>query len=158
MLPSVASSRPAIIRSVVVLPQPDGPTRTANSLSWTLMFISWTATTPPTNTFFTFSSLTLATVEAPRLLFVMGNRGWEMFQRRYRATLEQVHPKQESHLDVMKLPRLNTDKHQACSPTHDSKSPHLLLWPGDTSTGGTGGGRVETLTLSIPSISLSNSI
>ena len=26
------SSRPAIIRSVVVLPQPDGPTKTTNSL------------------------------------------------------------------------------------------------------------------------------
>src|SRR4051794_33706273 len=31
--PAVISSRPAIIRSVVVLPQPDGPTSTTNSLS-----------------------------------------------------------------------------------------------------------------------------
>src|SRR6267143_4672148 len=31
--PSVMSSRPAIMRSVVVLPQPDGPTSTTNSLS-----------------------------------------------------------------------------------------------------------------------------
>src|SRR5919197_5412158 len=33
MSPSVMSSRPAIMRSVVVLPQPDGPTSTTNSLS-----------------------------------------------------------------------------------------------------------------------------
>src|SRR5438874_10092048 len=33
MSPPVMSSRPAIIRSVVVLPQPDGPTSTTNSLS-----------------------------------------------------------------------------------------------------------------------------
>src|SRR5262249_30083247 len=31
--PSVMSSSPAIIRNVVVFPQPDGPTRTTNSLS-----------------------------------------------------------------------------------------------------------------------------
>src|SRR5689334_8709233 len=31
--PSVTSSRPAIIRRVVLLPQPDGPTSTMNSLS-----------------------------------------------------------------------------------------------------------------------------
>src|SRR5882672_98579 len=31
--PSVMSSRPAIMRSVVVLPQPEGPTSTTNSLS-----------------------------------------------------------------------------------------------------------------------------
>src|SRR6188768_1753149 len=31
--PAVISSRPAIMRRVVVLPQPDGPTKTMNSLS-----------------------------------------------------------------------------------------------------------------------------
>ena len=31
--PSVMSSSPAIMRSVVVLPQPEGPTSTTNSLS-----------------------------------------------------------------------------------------------------------------------------
>src|SRR5215204_433902 len=31
--PAVIASRPAIMRSVVVLPQPDGPTKTMNSLS-----------------------------------------------------------------------------------------------------------------------------
>src|SRR5271155_2408951 len=33
MSPEVSSSRPAIMRSVVDLPQPDGPTSTTNSLS-----------------------------------------------------------------------------------------------------------------------------
>src|SRR4029077_14053795 len=33
MSPEVISSRPAIMRSVVDLPQPEGPTRTTNSLS-----------------------------------------------------------------------------------------------------------------------------
>src|SRR5271156_3909081 len=33
MSPEVTSSRPAIMRSVVDLPQPDGPTSTTNSLS-----------------------------------------------------------------------------------------------------------------------------
>src|SRR5215813_882280 len=33
MSPAETSSRPAIIRSVVLLPQPDGPTSTRNSLS-----------------------------------------------------------------------------------------------------------------------------
>ena len=31
--PDVTASRPAIMRSVVVLPQPEGPTKTTNSLS-----------------------------------------------------------------------------------------------------------------------------
>src|SRR5215468_6331939 len=34
MVPPVMSSRPAIIRSAVDFPQPDGPTRTMNSRSW----------------------------------------------------------------------------------------------------------------------------
>ena len=33
MSPDVMASRPAIMRSVVVLPQPEGPTKTTNSLS-----------------------------------------------------------------------------------------------------------------------------
>jgi hypothetical protein len=33
MSPEVIDSRPATMRSVVVLPQPDGPTKTMNSLS-----------------------------------------------------------------------------------------------------------------------------
>jgi hypothetical protein len=35
IVPSLMSSSPAIIRSAVVLPQPDGPTRTRNSPSAT---------------------------------------------------------------------------------------------------------------------------
>src|SRR5215471_383575 len=48
--PSVMSSRPATIRRVVDLPQPEGPTRTTNSLSSTTMFALSTARTPPSYT------------------------------------------------------------------------------------------------------------
>ena len=44
--PALISSRPAIIRRVVDLPQPEGPTSTMNSLSDTSRLKSWTATTP----------------------------------------------------------------------------------------------------------------
>src|SRR5438094_4405293 len=43
--PEVASSSPATIRSAVVLPQPDGPTRTRNSLSRISRLTLLTATT-----------------------------------------------------------------------------------------------------------------
>src|SRR5712691_3941622 len=43
--PAVISSRPATMRSVVVLPQPDGPTKTMNSLSRMVRFTSLTACT-----------------------------------------------------------------------------------------------------------------
>src|SRR5262245_41581336 len=43
--PEVISSRPATIRSVVVLPHPDGPTKTMNSLSRMVRFTSLTAWT-----------------------------------------------------------------------------------------------------------------
>src|SRR2546425_4127262 len=43
--PAVISSSPAIIRSVVDLPQPEGPTRTTNSLSRMWRFTSFTAWT-----------------------------------------------------------------------------------------------------------------
>src|SRR6476646_389547 len=42
--PAVGSSRPAIMRSVVVLPQPDGPSRQKNSPSLTVKVESFTAT------------------------------------------------------------------------------------------------------------------
>src|ERR671934_104367 len=48
--PSVASSSPAVIRSTVVLPDPDGPTRTRNSPSSISRSRSSTATVPPSNT------------------------------------------------------------------------------------------------------------
>ena len=44
--PPEISSRPATIRSVVDLPQPEGPTRTMNSLSLISRLNSWTAMTP----------------------------------------------------------------------------------------------------------------
>src|SRR5438067_2918708 len=59
MSPAVASSRPAIRRSAVLLPQPDGPTRTRNSLSWIWIVRSLTARTSP-NTLLTWSRVTPA--------------------------------------------------------------------------------------------------
>src|ERR1700674_3335647 len=47
IVPDVGSSRPAIIRSVVVLPHPDGPSRQKNSPSCTASVRSRTATKPP---------------------------------------------------------------------------------------------------------------
>src|SRR5215470_15607935 len=47
MSPDVTSSSPATMRMVVVLPQPDGPSRTRNSLSTTSRSRSATATKPP---------------------------------------------------------------------------------------------------------------
>src|SRR5262245_57933238 len=52
--PEVICSRPATMRSVVVLPQPDGPTRTMNSLSRIVRFTSLTACT---SSYFLLSSL-----------------------------------------------------------------------------------------------------
>src|SRR5689334_2756481 len=51
--PAVISSRPATIRSVVVLPHPDGPTNTMNSLSRMVRFTSLTACT---SSYFLFRS------------------------------------------------------------------------------------------------------
>src|SRR5215831_11053759 len=45
MLPEVTSSSPAIIRNVVLLPQPDGPTSTTNSVSGISRSMLWTAST-----------------------------------------------------------------------------------------------------------------
>ena len=45
--PSVTSSSPAIMRSSVDFPQPEGPTRTRNSPSAISSEMSSTATTPP---------------------------------------------------------------------------------------------------------------
>ena len=44
--PDVTSSSPATMRSAVVLPQPDGPTKIMNSPSSTVRFISSTASVP----------------------------------------------------------------------------------------------------------------
>src|SRR4051794_40727516 len=47
IFPPVGSSSPAIMRKVVVLPQPDGPSMTKNSPSSTTKLESWTATKSP---------------------------------------------------------------------------------------------------------------
>src|ERR1051326_3463237 len=44
--PAVIDSRPATMRSVVVLPQPEGPTSTTNSLSWISRLRPFTAWAP----------------------------------------------------------------------------------------------------------------
>src|SRR5262249_49756907 len=62
--PEVISSRPATIRSVVDLPQPEGPTRTMNSLSRMCKFTSLTAWT---SSYFLLSafSITSAIAHSP---------------------------------------------------------------------------------------------
>src|SRR6478672_818936 len=63
-VPSLISSRPAIIRRLVVLPQPEGPTRTMNSPSAMARFRSSTASTSP---YFlvTWSKVTVAMCAPP---------------------------------------------------------------------------------------------
>src|SRR5579875_3750998 len=60
IVPSVTSSSPATIRSAVVLPQPDGPTRTTNSPSSTKRSSACTASTPFAKTLVTCSSASVA--------------------------------------------------------------------------------------------------
>src|SRR5919202_6536345 len=54
--PSVISSSPATIRRAVVLPQPEGPTRTIRLPSGTSRVRSSTATVPSSNTLVTWSN------------------------------------------------------------------------------------------------------
>src|SRR6266540_4322833 len=58
--PDVTFSSPATIRSAVVFPHPDGPTRMRNSASPTVSERSSTAATLPSNSFVTWSNLTSA--------------------------------------------------------------------------------------------------
>jgi hypothetical protein len=53
--PSVTSSSPAIMRRMVVLPQPDGPTSATNSPLAISSETSRTACTPPGNSLLTWS-------------------------------------------------------------------------------------------------------
>ena len=53
IVPAVGFSKPPIIRSVVVLPQPDGPRNETNSPLTASRLKSSTATTPPGNAFWT---------------------------------------------------------------------------------------------------------
>src|SRR5947207_3527922 len=61
IVPLVTSSRPAIIRSSVDLPQPDGPTRTRNSPLPIVSETPSTATTPPAKTLLRLSRTISAT-------------------------------------------------------------------------------------------------
>src|SRR4029079_11925885 len=63
-VPALISSRPAIIRRLVVLPQPDGPTRTMNSPSPISRLRSFTAWKSP-YIFWTFSNVTVAMAQPP---------------------------------------------------------------------------------------------
>src|SRR3954464_7902044 len=58
--PALNDSRPAMMRSVVLLPEPEGPTSTTNSPSSTTRSTPCTATKPLSYTFLTASSVTLA--------------------------------------------------------------------------------------------------
>src|SRR5436190_17814189 len=62
IVPPEIVSRPASIRRSVVLPQPDGPTRTMNSPLSIVRLTSSTAVTPPENTLLTPSKTILLTV------------------------------------------------------------------------------------------------
>src|SRR4029077_1784 len=63
-VPALISSRPAIIRRLVVFPQPDGPTRTMNSPSPISRLRSFTAWKSP-YIFWTFSNVTVAMAQPP---------------------------------------------------------------------------------------------
>src|SRR5262249_51554480 len=58
--PEVISSMPAIIRSSVDFPQPDGPTSTVKDVSGTTRSTASTARTPPSYTLLTAESVTSA--------------------------------------------------------------------------------------------------
>src|ERR671933_1286010 len=59
--PFETSSRPAVIRSTVVLPEPEGPTKTRNSPSPIVRSSLSTATVPPGKTFVTSLKASSAT-------------------------------------------------------------------------------------------------
>ena len=64
IVPRLMPSRPAIIRSAVVLPQPEGPTKTTNSPSWMSRLRSDTAMVPSGYSFDTSSS-TISAIGPP---------------------------------------------------------------------------------------------
>ncbi len=63
IVPSLVVSKPASIRSSVVLPQPDGPSRAKNSPSSIVMDSPSTARTPPGNSL-TRSFIVIAAISA----------------------------------------------------------------------------------------------
>src|SRR5690349_12630695 len=62
--PALTSSSPATIRRDVVLPHPDGPTRTISEPSLTVRFRSETARVPSSNTLLTWSN-TISAIPSP---------------------------------------------------------------------------------------------
>src|SRR5512132_2223050 len=73
--PSEMSSRPAIMLSVVDLPQPDGPTRITNSPSAIVRLTSSTASAPSGNRLVTWSRTISAMGGSLLLLTLDGARG-----------------------------------------------------------------------------------
>src|SRR4051812_17388259 len=65
--PAVGCSRPATQRSVVVLPQPDGPSSTTISPAATRKLTSSTAARPPANCFINRSTRSSADIRVPYL-------------------------------------------------------------------------------------------
>ena len=63
--PSSASSRPATMRSVVVFPQPDGPSRQTNCPRSTVSDTRWTATNVPNRFVTSLSSRSRSVCSAP---------------------------------------------------------------------------------------------
>src|SRR3954464_13059860 len=64
-VPALIGSRPAIMRSTVDLPQPEGPSSTMNSPSATPKLTSWTArAVAPGYSFDSASTVTVATLES----------------------------------------------------------------------------------------------
>ena len=68
ILPLVGVSKPAIIRSVVVLPQPEGPKKVTNS-PFVMSRLKLSTTVTPPNDLLTPSSdiMTLSSITAPNL-------------------------------------------------------------------------------------------
>src|SRR6516225_8949289 len=112
--PDVMDSSPATIRKVVVLPQPEGPTRTTNSLSRISRFTSFTACTP-SNILFKLRSRTRAIASS---LHGAGKTGDIMLDKegidnRHRDRAEQCARHQrppEEHIPADEL-RRDTNRH-----------------------------------------------
>src|SRR5919197_1343188 len=108
MSPVVISSSPAISRRPVDLPQPDGPTRTRNSLSWTWTDRSLTASTSP-NRLVTWSSSTPA-IRVLRLVCAWGS-------------LWAQHSPGSAHLSTVRAGRLSSRRPPAGPPREQLDGP-----------------------------------
>src|SRR5713101_5272637 len=92
MRPEVMLSSPATIRKVVVLPQPDGPTSTTNSLSWISRFTSMTAWT---SSYFLWSPR-MTTLAIDLTLYRPGDAGGVMFDKERIDESDRDRPQQRS--------------------------------------------------------------